>query len=610
MGATVPCAHNLPALSATAQRVWVPPASRPRPRLDVAEVDGVGLEVGVGVGIQAAELSVQARILAAPRHNLRMRVDLTLFTGLVLLCTCMGARHAQAQAQAHAHAQTSADSPLPAAVQAALQKAGVPASSLAAVALPLGPEPGWLSSVWGGVRPWQYQASRVMQPGSTMKLVTSVVALDRLGPNLRGSTELRSSAPVVEGRLMGDLVIKGGADPELGVPQLWALLQSLRHQGVLHVQGNLVLDRTLWRPARMDLGLPPFDDAPEFPYNVIPDAVQLAGNLLPLVITSNDQGQVSAATVPPLLGLQVSSQMAPSSSACNDWDDDWLPAKVSGSAADSTSTQPNTEPNTQPNAQPNTQIVLQGSFPKNCSQNADLQLIDRLELAERLFRTLWQQMGGQWAGRAVEATAPTPSSARLLARRTSRPWGEVLRQVNKTSDNALSRMLFLNLGVAGMAQNASATTAALAGQNVMAWFTENGINSTGLVLDNGSGLSRSERITPLQLAQMLQVAHRSRYAADLVMSLPTVGVDGTMRNRLKTGPATGWARLKTGTLRDVVALAGYVNDPTGRPWAVALVVNDPKASGARPVLDALVDHMARYGPHGSPSQPVPGPQAN
>jgi serine-type D-Ala-D-Ala carboxypeptidase/endopeptidase (penicillin-binding protein 4) len=175
----------------------------------------------------------------------------------------------------------------------------------------------------------------------------------------------------------------------------------------------------------------------------------------------------------------------------------------------------------------------------------------------------------------------------------------VLRPLNKTSDNALSRLLFLQLGVPAMASDPLATTQALAEREVRRWLAENQINDAGLVLDNGSGLSRSERITPWQLAQMLAVAHRSRYASDLMMSLPTVGVDGSMRNRLKDSPATGWARLKTGTLKNVTALAGYVTDPQGRPWAVAMMLNHEDAAKARPALDALVDSFARLGPHGA-----------
>ena len=113
---------------------------------------------------------------------------------------------------------------LPAAARAALQRAGVPEAALTGVAWPLD---GWR---WGA--PWAREADRPVQPGSTMKLLTTAVALERLGPNLRGRTQLLSVAPVVDGVLQGDLVLRGGADPELGWPQLWQLLLELREQGV------------------------------------------------------------------------------------------------------------------------------------------------------------------------------------------------------------------------------------------------------------------------------------------------------------------------------------------------------------------------------------------
>jgi serine-type D-Ala-D-Ala carboxypeptidase/endopeptidase (penicillin-binding protein 4) len=463
-----------------------------------------------------------------------------------------------------------AQNTLPPAVQQLLRQAGVPADAMAAVAIPLGP-PALM------VRPWRHRDQVAMQPGSTMKLVTSIVALDRLGPNLRGSTELRSTAVVVDGVLRGDLALVGGADPELGVSQFWALLMELREQGVHTLDGDLVVDRSLFRPARIDLGLPPFDESPEFDYNVIPDALNLASALMPLEIKA-DSGSVGVRAVPALTGLTLGSEMTLNNARCNDWDDHWQPARVERHDG-------------------GTRITLQGAFPANCQRRTELQLIDRQELTERLFRTLWQGLGGQWSGRAVEGIAMP--GARVLARRSSRPWGELLRPLNKNSDNVLSRLLFLQLGVAAMAGEPQASTLSLAEREVRRWFSDNQINDNGLVLDNGSGLSRSERISPWQLAQMLAVAHRSRYAADLQMSLPTAGVDGTLRNRLKDSPATGWARLKTGTLKNVVALAGYVVDPRGRPWAVAMMINHDDAAKARPALDALVDSFARLGPHGA-----------
>lgn len=490
-----------------------------------------------------------------------------------------------------------ADDALPQPVVDALRLAGVPAASLSAVALPLGHRS----------RAWRYQAERPMQPASTMKLVTSVVALDRLRATHRGYTEFRTAAPLLNGTLQGDLVLKGGADPDLSVPVFWDLLQELRLKGVQTIDGDLIVDRTRFRPSRIDQGLLPFDDAAEFPYNVIPDALLLGGGLLPMALQADASGAVRAATVPPLVGIAFDSRMSLSDKPCTDWNDDWLPATVL----------PATEVNGV------TRIELHGSFPRNCTQRVALQLIDRQLLTAQLFRSLWQGMGGTWSGQ-IRAVADAPAATspdaltssltamRVLVRHDARPWGEVLRPMNKQSDNAITRLLFLELGAmsakAGTALTAP-TTLDVAKAEVLRWFAAHRIDTRGLVLDNGSGLSRSARITPLQMAQMLREAWSDPQAPDLLASLPVAGVDGTMRRRLKDSRATGVARLKSGTLRNVTAVAGVVADERGRPWAVAAMVNDDHAAKARPALDALIDGIARFGPQGRMPMRV-GPQGN
>ena len=479
---------------------------------------------------------------------------------------------------------------LPPAVQAALQRAGVPADALAAFAVPLGAGGMGGAGGAGGAagKPWLYRADSPMQPASTMKLLTAIVALDRLGPNHRGSTELRSAAPLAGGVLQGDLVLQGGADPELDLPAFWQMLVDLRQAGVTRIEGDLLLDRTLFRPARMDIGVPPFDDEMEFQYNVIPDALELAGNLLPIELRSDASG-LRVSTVPPLQGLDIdTSRMAVTNTPCQKWDTVWKPAVVVAVQREA-------------GAPGRTRIELQGGFPADCRQRTELNLLDRNDLADRLFRSLWQGLGGTWAGQVREAAAP--SGARTLVRRVSRPWGEVLRPMMKTSDNPVTRLLYLQLGVPFMAANPQATTAALAAADVRRWLAEHDIGDAGLVLDNGSGLSRSERITPRQLASMLAVAWQGPRAADLVMSLPVAGEDGSVRP-LKDSPAAVGSRLKPGTLRNVVALAGYVRDERGQPWAVAMMVNHDDALKARPALLALVDHFARFGPHGKATEVV------
>lgn len=458
-----------------------------------------------------------------------------------------------------------ADDLLPPPMQDALDRIGVPAEAVHAIAVPLH----W----WG--RTWSHRADVPAQPGSSIKLVTTVVALDRLGPNHRGGTELLSAAPVDGEVLRGELVLRGGGDPELGWSAMWQLLSELHDQGVREIAGDIVLDRTRYRPARLDQGLPPFDEAPEFAYNAIPDALLLTGNLMGLEIAADDAGRVTARTAPRLDGVELVAHMGTVDARCADWDSHWQPATV----ADDGRT---------------LRIVLNGAFPRGCRVRTFLQLVDRDRLAELTLRTLWSRLGGRWGG-TVRAGA-APAGARVLAQRLARPWGEVLRHVNKTSDNALTRLLYLELGAAAAASAAAdprATTRTLAEAEVRSWFAEHAIPADGLVLDNGSGLSRSERISARQLARVIEAALEHRHAPELMMSLPTVGVDGTMRNRLKESPATGWARLKTGTLANVVALAGVVRDDARRPWVMVAMVNHERAGQARPALDALVDWIAR-----------------
>lgn len=455
---------------------------------------------------------------------------------------------------------------LPEPVAQALERAGLTDDTIALVVMPLVGRGPMLA----------HRPAVAMQPGSTMKLVTSVVALDRLGPNLRGSTELLSSAPIEGDVLRGDLVLRGGGDPDLGVPQLWALLQELRFKGVREIGGDILLDRSLWRPTRLDIGVPPFDSAPEFPYNVIPDALHLAGSLVTLELTA-DATAVQARLLPPLERVQIDNRLTPIDLRCGAWDEQWKTPLVERQGGE-------------------LRIVLDGVFPRSCNQRQPLQLMDRDELADRLLRQLWTQLGGQWSGRAREAAAP--ADARPLARRLARPWGEVLRGLMKSSDNTQTRMLYMALGVASAAaaQDSSTPTHELAARDVQRWFAEHRIDSTGLVLDNGSGLSRSERLTAMQLARLLQVALNGKHGPDLLASLPTAGIDGTMRNRLKQSSAAGWARVKTGTLRNAVGLAGLVPDAQGRPWVMAAIVNHDSANRVgRPVLDALVDWIARSG---------------
>jgi D-alanyl-D-alanine carboxypeptidase/D-alanyl-D-alanine-endopeptidase (penicillin-binding protein 4) len=246
---------------------------------------------------------------------------------------------------------------------------------------------------------------------------------------------------------------------------------------------------------------------------------------------------------------------------------------------------------------------LHGTYPKNCVKANSISVLDRQDYLEHLFRTTWSQMGGSFSGAMREAAAPADS--KILAAHVSRVLPEVMRDTNKQSDNTLARLLFLSLGSleadpalgSRALPAADATTAARAEQTIRGWMQRHQIDDQGLVLENGSGLSRSERVTPTQLAGVLKAAQQSLWAPEFLTSLPIAAVDGTLKRRLKDSPAGMRARMKTGTLSGVIGLAGYVPDANNQVCIVVALINSPLTGNGvgRGILDALIDWVARSG---------------
>jgi D-alanyl-D-alanine carboxypeptidase/D-alanyl-D-alanine-endopeptidase (penicillin-binding protein 4) len=432
---------------------------------------------------------------------------------------------------------------------------------------------------------FEHLAHRPMQPASTIKLVTTLVSLEHLGPVFRGRTELLTNGDIQHGVLQGDLVLRGGADADLSGEVLEDMLRALHNAGVKRVNGNLVLDRSLFTPARLDVGVPPFDESPEAYYNVIPDALLINKNMLQIDMRSTDR-HMQLAMQPALSGVTIASDMTLVDADCATWESGWkLPQALR--AADGT-----------------LRVVLQGTYPKNCARTNSINVLERDDYIDGLFRLKWTQLGGKLSGKTVAGTAPP--DARLLAEHRARALPEVVRDTNKASDNALARTLFLSLGaleadpLRGSRPLPAApgqTTYTRADGAVRNWMRARGIDDSGFVIDNGSGLSRIERISPVQLAGVLRAGLRSNWAPEFMASIPIAATDGTMRRRLNGSPAAGRARLKTGSLRNVVAVAGYVPDANGVQNVVVAMVNDELAGEGRgrAVVDALVDWVAKSG---------------
>ena len=435
---------------------------------------------------------------------------------------------------------------LPPEVYAALERAKVPPEAISVVVQEAGSTRTRLA----------WHADTPLNPASLTKLLTTYAALDLLGPAWTWITPVWLQGNVVDGVLEGNLVIKGSGDPKLVPERLWLLLRHVQQLGVREIRGDIVLDRSAFSVPEQNPG--DFDGEPLRPYNVRPDALLLAYRSVILTVTPDAaRGIALVGMEPSLAGVHTDASVPLSAAPCGDWRGDLRP--------DFSDPQ---------------RLRLGGSFALSCGEKTwPLAFADPKSYNERLLAGLWRDLGGKLSGSVRDGPAP---AARPSFELTSPALSEVVREINKFSNNVMAQQLFLTLG---LVRGAGGTPEA-SREVVQRWLAERlGRAADNIVVDNGSGLSRETRLSAQQLARLLQSAWASTVMPELMASLPVSGTDGTL---LRSRAAPGRAHLKTGSLRDVAGVAGYVLAATGQRFVVVAVINHPNANAARPALDALV----------------------
>jgi D-alanyl-D-alanine carboxypeptidase/D-alanyl-D-alanine-endopeptidase (penicillin-binding protein 4) len=450
---------------------------------------------------------------------------------------------------------------LPQGITSALEKAGLPTSSLSLLVTPM----------TGGTPVLAHNSDLAVSPASTMKLVTSLIALEELGPTFRWKTQVLSDSLIQRETLRGNLYLRGGGDPNLTWDKLSIMLRNLRQLGLRKIKGDIILDRSYFQPTRLDLGVAQFDETPDAYYNVIPDALLIHSNLTSIQLDSNTSN-IATRLLTPLANVKLANHLRFNSRPCQEWATDWLPPTL-----DITKNR-------------QIEIVLNGGFPRNCKISTHVNILDRNTYIASMIRALWTELDGSWQGSVRDGI--TPAGATLLTERQSETLADTIRIVNKQSDNGMARFLYLTLGAESTNARNYPDHLQAADARVHAWFSRQGIRDDGLVMENGSGLSRLERISAQQLAALLQAAARSNWFAEFASSMPIVAVDGTMRKRLKGTAAEGRSRIKTGTLNNALAVAGYVRDINDVNWIVVGIINSDEARKGKAVLDELIAWVA------------------
>jgi D-alanyl-D-alanine carboxypeptidase/D-alanyl-D-alanine-endopeptidase (penicillin-binding protein 4) len=230
-------------------------------------------------------------------------------------------------------------------------------------------------------------------------------------------------------------------------------------------------------------------------------------------------------------------------------------------------------------------LTLSGSLPAGCRASDYLSLMDHAQYTAALLRGLWRDLGGRISGASREGRLP--AGATLLGTTSSPDLVTMVRDINKWSSNVMARQLFLTLGAESRLAD-DADDLAAARRTILEWLALKGIDTREVVLDNGAGLSRSARISPRQQIRLLEQVWRSPFAAELIASLPLVAMDGTMHNRLRDTGLRGEGHVKTGSLTNVRAVAGFTRDRNNTTWAVSAIINTPAAWKSQAVLDDVL----------------------
>lgn len=458
---------------------------------------------------------------------------------------------------------------LPHTVQQELKKVGIPLNAVAVEVREVGKHGSLIA----------LNTQRAMNPASTMKLVTTYAALDLLGPAYTWKTEAWLDGELKDGVLKGNLILKGHGDPKFTIEQFWLWLSELRARGLRDIQGDLILDRSFYDLPAHDPA--EFDNDAVRAYNVGPDALLINFNTLRLRYIPNGNG-LTVVTEPPLDGFMLDNRLAPNGGKvnCDNWDDLFQVQPLGDS------------------------VVLQGDYALECGEREqNLSVMPHTRYVGALFGAIWKELGGSIKGR--ERDGLVSDHASLFSTHRSEPLSGIIRDINKFSNNVMARQLFLTLGSAindPEEQNTSEQVSnKLGSMNIersilttRMWLMRNQLHFPELVLENGAGLSRKERITASHMAQLLQHASNHPLSAELEASLPILGVDGSVKKRLKKSPAASHAHIKTGTLTGVKTIAGYVRAKSGKEWIVVFFINHPYAQRGQDAQDALIEWVQQH----------------
>jgi serine-type D-Ala-D-Ala carboxypeptidase/endopeptidase (penicillin-binding protein 4) len=417
------------------------------------------------------------------------------------------------------------------------------------------------------------QPDRTLNLASNTKVLTAAAALRALGSGFRWRTSVFGAPPDASGTVKGDLYLRGRGDPVLSVEGMRQLALEVAARGVRSVEGKLVLDTGYFDAVTTP---PHFDEQPEerAAFRAPVASLGVARSAFTVVVLPRPDGTARVTIEPPLPNyLKLVRE------------------QVTSIPTGRTRLRLDIKP--KPDA---IELELTGQVRRGLGTwDLRRRVDDPARYAAEVFQRALADQGVKLRSRAI-GSGPVPVNLKQIAAHDSATLGDVVRLMNKHSDNNIAETVLKTLGAERRTTPGPATWA----DGIAALRAELGkLGVTGdFRVENGSGLFGSTQVSARQLVAVLAGAHADyRIGPDLVASLPVAGHDGTLSRRFLGKPARGRVRAKTGTLDRVLTLAGYAGVDGGRLLAFAILVNDIPAGQrptARVVIDEIVDSLAAY----------------
>ncbi len=397
-----------------------------------------------------------------------------------------------------------------------------------------------------------WNSHRKRAPASVIKLLTIYSGLLELGYDYRWETKFYYTGYIRNGVLKGDLYVKASGDPTLKTSDIAPIVSQIKNAGIRKILGNIVIDRTIFDiPNRNNSG---FDNHKYSPYNAMPDALMFNKRKSTICVTTKGR-KVRINKDVPDQSYRVINKLRIVNGSCRrgrSWPRVRIKTDNSGRST----------------------ITLSGKLSKKCGKRTICKVVGRP------YRAFFYALKNELKNRGVNFKGAlkmkkVPKKATYIFSHNSDRLEDVISIIAKKSDNLMARQLMLTLGTTQYAEPSTPYKSRKAIERILNRY--NILEAGTTYIANGSGLSRESRLTAQSLANLLEHGAMN-YGQRWMNTLSIAGVDGTIRRRFKYSPVHGRAWMKTGTIRRVANIAGYVEGYSGRKYVVVVLVNDKRSS--------------------------------